>query len=108
MINWILQFPENPHKITDIYILNPITFPPPQVKRGVATSLIDHAINICSDSYITDELNFNRDIRGKRTIQRFVNDFQTVTNRFKLVDQEMCLKIYVSMCLDFYSDGNFF
>ena len=35
---------------------------PPQVKRGVVTSLVDRALNICSESYITDELNFIRDI----------------------------------------------
>ena len=33
---------------------------PPQVKRAVVTSLIDRALNICSDSYINAEINFIR------------------------------------------------
>ena len=35
---------------------------PPQVKRGVVISLVDRALNICSDSYIRAELDFIRDI----------------------------------------------
>ena len=35
---------------------------PPQVKRAVVTSLIDRALNICSNSYINAEINFIRDI----------------------------------------------
>ena len=34
----------------------------PQVKRAVVTSLIDRALNICSNSYINAEINFIRDI----------------------------------------------
>ena len=35
---------------------------PPQVKRAVVISLVDRALNICSDSNITAELNFIKDI----------------------------------------------
>jgi hypothetical protein len=35
---------------------------PPQVKRAVVISLVDRALNICSDSHITAELNFIKDI----------------------------------------------
>ena len=35
---------------------------PLQVKRAVVTSLIDRALNTCSDSYINAEINFIRDI----------------------------------------------
>ena len=45
LINWILLYNH-----------------PPQVKRAVVTSLIDLALNICSDSYINAEINFIRDI----------------------------------------------
>ena len=35
---------------------------PPQFKKAVITSLIDRALNICSNSYINAEINFIRDI----------------------------------------------
>ena len=48
---------------------------PPQVKRAVVTSLIDGALNICSDSYINAEINFIRDILfGNECPIPFVNN----------------------------------
>ena len=55
---------------------------PPQVKRAVVTSLIDRALNICSDSYIKAEINFIRDILfGNGYPIPFVNN--TINHRLK-------------------------
>ena len=76
----VLLFTENQHKTTDIYILNQTT--PPQVKRGVVISLVNRALNICSDSYITAELDFIRDILyGNGYLLLFINN--TINRRVK-------------------------
>ena len=55
---------------------------PPQVKRLVLISLVDRALNICSDSYITAELDFIRDILfGNGYPLLFINN--TIKRRVK-------------------------
>ena len=55
---------------------------PPQVKRAVVISLVDHTLNICSNSYITSELDFIRDILfGNGYPLLFINN--TINRRLK-------------------------